>query len=61
MAMTAPQDLQAYEAIRPGASRRTEDPVSSFETLYGAMPDAQKKLADQVFRNANHKGATARS
>lgn len=57
---TAPQDLQAYEAIAQAHLDGLKTLSSSFETLYGAMPDAQKKLADQVFRNANHKGATAR-
>ena len=34
--------------------------TNAFEKLYTAMPDAQKKVADQAFRNFGPKNAPAR-
>ena len=31
--------------------------TAAFSTLYRSMPDAQKKVADQVFLNAGHEKA----
>jgi hypothetical protein len=47
--MTAPQDLIAYEKAAQAHVDGLKNLRSSFDTLYNAMPDPQKKVADQVF------------
>jgi leucyl aminopeptidase (aminopeptidase T) len=47
--MTAPQDLKAYQAFAQAHVDGVKNLISSFDVLYAAMPDAQKKVADQVF------------
>ena len=49
--MTAVQDLKMYEKFAQAHVDGLKNLISSFETLYSAMPDAQKKLADDVFSN----------
>jgi periplasmic protein CpxP/Spy len=48
--MTAVQDLKAYQAYAQAHVDGLKNLSSSFETLYNAMPDAQKKVADGVFQ-----------
>jgi periplasmic protein CpxP/Spy len=48
--MTAVEDLGNYQKIAQAHVDGLKNLISSFETLYNAMPDAQKKVADQVFQ-----------
>ena len=50
VAMTAVDDLKAYEKFAQAHVDGLKSLTSSFATLYAAMPDAQKKIADDVFR-----------
>jgi hypothetical protein len=49
--MTAVQDLKTYEDFTKVHLDGMKNLRSSFEALYNAMPDAQKKNADQVFQS----------
>ncbi len=55
--MTAVDDLKTYAEFAQAHVDGLKSLTSSFETLYESMPDAQKKVADQVFLNRHHKGA----
>jgi hypothetical protein len=48
--MNALQNMQSYEQISEEHAQRVQKLVPAFQKLYGAMPDQQKRLADQVFR-----------
>jgi hypothetical protein len=48
--MTAIDDLTTYEAFARAHVEGLKNLTASFTTLYKAMPDAQKKVADQVFQ-----------
>lgn len=48
--MRAVQDLKSCESFMREHADRLKALISSFEALYTAMPDAQKKVADEVFR-----------
>jgi protein CpxP len=50
--MTAVDDLNLYQKFAQAHADGLKNLISSFDTLYNAMPDAQKKLADQVFSSA---------
>ncbi len=52
--MTAVQDLQAYQQVAQAHVDGLKNLISAFSDLYGAMPDAQKKVADQVFLTSGH-------
>jgi hypothetical protein len=52
---TAVDDLKGYEAFAQAHVDGLKNLISSFTTLYASFPDAQKKLADQVFQNFGHK------
>lgn len=58
--MTAVQDLQMYQKFAQAHVDGLKNLISSFTALYSAMPDAQKKTADNVFQSA-HQSAAARS
>jgi hypothetical protein len=49
-AMNAVENMQSYEQISKEHARLVEKLVPAFQKLYEAMPDQQKRLADQVFR-----------
>jgi len=49
--MTAVEDLKTYEDFTKVHLDGMKNLRSSFESLYDAMPDAQKKNADQVFQS----------
>jgi hypothetical protein len=49
--MTALDDLMTYQAFAQARVDGLANLTASFTVLYNSMPDAQKKLADQVFRN----------
>jgi len=48
--MDAVQNMQSYEQIAEEHAKRVQKLVPAFQKLYDAMPDQQKRLADQVFR-----------
>jgi hypothetical protein len=50
--MSAVDDLKTYEKFAHAHVEGLKNLTSSFETLYKAMPEAQKKVADQVFNTA---------
>jgi protein CpxP len=52
--MTAVDDLITYEKFARAHVTGLKSLTAAFTTLYRSMPDAQKKIADQVFRNSGH-------
>jgi periplasmic protein CpxP/Spy len=50
--MTAVQDLQMYQKFEEAHVAGLKNLIASFSTLYSAMPDAQKKVADSVFQSS---------
>jgi len=52
--MTAVQDLQTYEQFAQAHVDGLKNLTSAFKSLYDTMPDAQKKVADEVFRTSGH-------
>jgi protein CpxP len=58
-AMTAVEDLKTYEKFARAHVKGLKTLTASFETLYNAMPEAQKKNADEVFENFGHKAGSA--
>jgi hypothetical protein len=57
--ISAVDDLKIYEGFTQAHDAGLKKLIASFETLYGAMPDAQKAIADQVFQQYGHKGNSA--
>ena len=57
--VSAVDDLKIYEGFTQAHDDGLKKLIASFETLYGAMPDAQKAIADQVFQQYGHKGNPA--
>src|SRR6516162_5149336 len=53
-ATTAMQNMQSYEQIAEAHAHHLQKLVPAFDTLYNAMPEQQKKLTDQVFRDEGH-------
>ena len=51
--MTAVDELKSYQKHAQAHVDGLKNLIASFETLYAAMPDAQKKVADDVFRKPN--------
>lgn len=49
--MTAVDDLKTYQDITQAHLDGLKNLISAFDSLYSAMPDAQKKNADQVFQS----------
>jgi hypothetical protein len=56
--MSAVDDLKMYQKFSQAHVDGLKNLISSFSTLYSAMPDAQKKIADTVFEST-HQNATA--
>jgi protein CpxP len=48
--MSAMDDLRSYQAIAEAHAAGVKKLADAFGILYAAMPDAQKKTADRVFR-----------
>ncbi|MGC2413337.1 MAG: Spy/CpxP family protein refolding chaperone [Stellaceae bacterium] len=46
---TAVEDLKTYQEFAQAHVDGLKNLIGSFSTLYAAMPDAQKKVADEVF------------
>jgi len=57
---TAVEDLTIYQKFAQAHVDGLQNLISSFEALYNAMPDAQKKIADDVFRNSGPHGGRSR-
>jgi len=49
--MTAVDDLKMYQKFAQAHVDGHKNLLSHFEAFYAAMPDAQKKIADAVFRS----------
>jgi hypothetical protein len=54
--MSAVEDLKTYERFTQAHAAGLKTLISSFETLYETMPDAQKANADMVFRKFGDRG-----
>ena len=52
--MTAVRDLQTYQQVAQAHVDGLKNLTAAFSTLYNAMPDDQKKVADQVFQTSGH-------
>lgn len=59
--MTAVEDLRSYQQFAQAHVDGLKNLTSAFATLYDAMPDAQKKNADQVFQTSGHTPAASKS
>jgi periplasmic protein CpxP/Spy len=57
--MTAVEDLKSYQKFAQAHADGLKNLIASFEDLYAAMPDAQKKIADEVFNTAGRRAASA--
>lgn len=55
--ISAVDDLKIYESFTQAHVDGLKNLIASFQTLYSAMPDAQKEIADGVFQRFGHKGA----
>jgi hypothetical protein len=49
--VSAVEDLRMYEKFAQAHVDGLKNLISSFETLYGVMPDPQKAIADGVFQS----------
>jgi protein CpxP len=54
--MTAVEDLKMYQKFAQAHIDGLQNLIVSFEKLYAAMPDAQKKITDDVFRTSGRQG-----
>src|SRR5271166_428533 len=54
--MTAVEDLKMYQKFTQAHIDGLKNLIVSFEKLYAAMPDAQKKITDDVFRTSGRQG-----
>ena len=50
--MTAVEDLKMYQKFAQAHVNGLKNLISSFDKLYAAIPDAQKKIANQVFSSS---------
>jgi protein CpxP len=50
--MSAVEDLKSYQKFAQAHVDGLKNLISAFGTLYESMPDAQKKIADNVFSTA---------
>lgn len=60
-AMSAVDDLKSYEVFAQAHVDGLKNLISSFQTLYAAFPDAQKRIADGVFQSFGQKGRASHS
>ena len=54
--MTAVEDLEMYQKFAQAHVDGLANLIASFDKLYDAMPDAQKKITDDVFRTSGRQG-----
>jgi protein CpxP len=59
--MSAVDDLKTYQRFAQAHVDGLKNLTSAFSTLYDAMPDAQKKNADQVFQTSGNGSAASHS
>ena len=59
--MSAVDDLKTYQQFAQAHVDGLRNLTSAFSTLYDAMPDAQKKNADEVFHTSGHGTAASHS
>ena len=52
--MSAVDDLKTYQLYAQAHVDGLKNLTAAFSTLYDTMPDAQKKVADQVFQASGH-------
>jgi len=57
--MTAVDDLKMYQKFSEAHVTGLKNLIASFDTLYAAMPDAQKKNADVVFQTSGRQASAA--
>jgi len=57
--MSAVDDLKMYQKFSEAHVTGLKNLISSFSTLYAAMPDAQKKTADCVFQTSGRQASAA--
>ena len=55
-AMTATENMQSYAQLATTNAQDVQNCVPVFQALYDSMSDAQKRTADQVFRDDAHHG-----
>jgi periplasmic protein CpxP/Spy len=53
--MTAAENMQSYSQLAQVHAADMQKLASAFQSLYNTFPDAQKKVADMVFRENNGK------
>ena len=58
--LSAVDDLKRYQKFAQAHVDGLKNILSSFETLYAAMPDAQKKVADGVFDSSGRQTVASR-
>ena len=58
--MSAVDDLKTYQQFAQAHVDGLKNLISAFSTLYDAMPDAQKKVADEVFQSYAPKPAASK-
>ena len=59
-AMDAADSMKSYANLAQVHASNMQKLASSFQSLYDTFPDAQKKTADAVFRNAGPGAGAAR-
>ena len=57
--MSAVEDLKTYQKFAQAHVDGLKNLTSAFGTLYDAMPDAQKKVADEVFSTSGREPSPA--
>jgi hypothetical protein len=55
--LSAVDDLKTYQKFAQTHVDGLKNLIPSFQKLYAAMPDAQRKNADEVFKSAGHDAA----
>ena len=58
--MTATENMQSYAQLASTNAQDVQKLVPAFQALYDTMSDAQKRTADQVFRDDAHHGGHTR-
>lgn len=58
--LTAIDDLRTYERFAHAHFEGLKNLIASFDTLYKSMPEAQKKVADDVFQSFGHDRSASR-
>jgi hypothetical protein len=57
--MNATENMKSYARISMQHAQNVENLVPVFDALYASMSDAQKHIADQVFRDDANRGEQA--